>query len=162
MPLIRKLFSNRLQERFDLEGLPEEKGESWYMPKQIFPVTNIDPLLRTTEVLKVVGISATATGWQKVFSVSVGERWTLVSLHVIINAVNNLARFNYLGFEKRGDTEKFYIDKFTATNERLFRTGLEIPRLTLNEEDKLYINISTADAADTFDAYIIYEREDVF
>jgi len=72
-PLITRLIN-----RFNLQDTPIEAVMAWAMGKSIQPVTDIDKLLKTTNIDLVLHDISAASGYTTYYTVPAGKRWELL------------------------------------------------------------------------------------
>lgn len=144
---------SRLVRRFDLQDIASE-SDAMLMPRVIQPVTDVDELLRTTELgyLGAVDISA-AVAFVSFFQVPIGKRWRLIGFVTSATTGSSTA-----AWRPDGGANAFNMnDGGTATSLRIFGSPLPLP------ERADIGRFSTNNGADTSESMTIwYTEEDAF
>lgn len=72
----------RLQNRFQLADYALDPSNAFWVPHYVQPVTNVDELLRTPDVLVGTTTGLTGTGQKVVYTVAKGKRLTLMAYYM--------------------------------------------------------------------------------
>jgi hypothetical protein len=156
MPLIRKLFTNRLAKRLDLEGTAEEKGYKWFMPKQIFAMISVDDLLKMIRSRQVASFTVTATGTKDIFTVPWGKRYIIYALRMVRQSGDGTVSNVYL---KTDEGAYITLSTFASSDSPTWVPPVPYP---LDEGMTLATTAYYNTTASDFNVYMFYAEEDAF
>lgn len=141
----------RLIKRFTLQDYAQFP-EAFRMSRIIQPVTQIDEVLRTLEIVRVTSDLSAATSWLDVITVTKGKRWILLGyLKEATTGTSGIA------MQKPGE---FPLDlEPQGSSESAVNLNTPIPL----EEGWLIRRLTTGDGADTVEkTHIYFLEEDAF
>lgn len=151
----------RLEQRFKLEDL---YPEIFQLLELVIPVTNIDELTKDLDIQTLAGIDTTSTGYKTLFTIPSGERWTLKVVRLLRTAgvaaqMSDIA----ITLPDSAVATPIPITSATGAASQTHRAGIGFPiDISLDERDVLSAYCSTAEAASTFSAWCIYEKQLAF
>lgn len=146
---------DRLIERFSLQTTPLLPEDPFILHKQIVPVTQIDELLKTWNVVQVYEADPGSTGWKTVHTVPKGKRQGIRAISVTSDAATT--KFNHY---RIGPAVPIIIEIFTEAQAKY--TGILHQDIVLKEDWTIGISVSTWQVGDTVSVILYYWEEDAF